>query len=67
MLTTSPSLSRAAGVLQSDGCRLQQLKFHTSRAGHPFRKFGWGNKKSLVEDPAAVGLDVRERLLEYYR
>ena len=35
-----PPLHEQAGVLQSDGCRLQQLKFHTARAGHPFRKFG---------------------------
>ncbi|GAB4823775.1 hypothetical protein N2152v2_010821 [Parachlorella kessleri] len=55
------------GVLQSDGCRLQQLQFHTSREGHPFRKFSWGNKKSLIEDPTARGLDVRDRLLDYYK
>ena len=60
-------LPSPAGVLQSDGCRLQQLQFHTSREGHPFRKFSWGNKKSLIEDPTARGLDVRERLLDYYK
>jgi secreted Zn-dependent insulinase-like peptidase len=32
-----------------------------------FSKFSWGNKKSLWEQPAAAGVDVREQLLEYYR
>lgn len=27
----------------------------------------WGNRKSLVEDPAAAGLDVRAELLRYYK
>ena len=27
----------------------------------------WGNRKSLVEDPAAAGIDVRGELLKYYR
>ena len=53
--------------LQSDACRGMQLRCHTAREGHLFRKFGWGNRKSLVEDPAAAGLDVREALLAYYR
>jgi secreted Zn-dependent insulinase-like peptidase len=44
-----------------------QLRCHTARDGHLFRKFGWGNRKSLVDDPAAAGLDVREALLAYYR
>lgn len=26
----------------------------------------WGNRKSLVEDPAAAGIDVRGELLKYY-
>ncbi|KAL4440115.1 hypothetical protein ABPG75_003116 [Micractinium tetrahymenae] len=56
-----------AGVLQSDACRALQLRCHTARDGHLFRKFGWGNKKSLVEDPAAAGIDVRQELLKYYR
>lgn len=27
----------------------------------------WGNRKSLVDDPAAAGLDVRAELLKYYK
>lgn len=56
-----------SGVLQSDSCRLSQLRAHTSRAEHPASKFGWGNRKSLVEDPAAAGIDVRAALLEHYK
>jgi secreted Zn-dependent insulinase-like peptidase len=56
-----------AGVAQSDSCRLMQLRAHTARAGHVASKFGWGNRKSLVEGPAAAGLDVRAELLEHYR
>lgn len=44
-----------------------QLRCHTAREGHLFRKFGWGNRKSLVEDPKAAGLDVRAELLRYYK
>jgi len=53
--------------VQSDACRALQLRCHTAREGHLFRKFGWGNRKSLVEDPAAAGIDVREELLKYYK
>lgn len=52
---------------QSDGCRLAQLRCHTAADGHMFRKFTWGNRKSLVEQPAASGIDVRQRLLDYYK
>lgn len=44
-----------------------QLRCRTAREGHLFRKFGWGNRKSLVEDPATAGIDVRQELLQYYR
>ncbi|KAL0924304.1 hypothetical protein M5K25_005120 [Dendrobium thyrsiflorum] len=36
-------------VLQSDSCRLLQLTYHTSILGHPFNRFFWENKKSLVD------------------
>ena len=58
--------SEFSGVLQSDGCRLLQLQCHTAREGHIYRKFSWGNQKSLVDLPAEKGVDVRERLLEHY-
>ena len=57
----------AAGVLQNDNCRLAQLRSHTAREGHLYQKFTWGNRKSLVEQPAEAGIDVRQRLLSYYK
>lgn len=56
-----------AGVKQADDCRILQLKCHTAREGHIYRKFGWGNKKSLMEDTAAAGLDMRAELLAHYK
>jgi len=35
--------------------------------GHPARKFGWGNKKSLKDDPAKAGIAVRQYLVEHYK
>jgi secreted Zn-dependent insulinase-like peptidase len=47
--------------------RLAQLRCHTSLEGHIYRKFTWGNKKSLVTLPAAKGIDVRSELVQYYK
>lgn len=44
-----------------------QLRCHTSRTGHLYSKFGWGNKKSLVDDPAKAELNVREELIKHYK
>lgn len=53
-------------VLQSDACRLQQLQCHTSSPGHPFNRFFWGNKKSLV-DAMEKGIDLRKQILNLYK
>ncbi|CAL9778048.1 unnamed protein product [Musa acuminata subsp. burmannicoides] len=52
-------------VLQSDSCRLLQLHCHTSSVGHPFNRFYWGNKKSLV-DAMENGINLREEILKMY-
>ncbi|KAL3530974.1 hypothetical protein ACH5RR_010296 [Cinchona calisaya] len=52
-------------VLQNDSCRLQQLQCHTSSPGHPFNRFFWGNKKSLV-DAMENGINLREQILNLY-
>ncbi|KAM6578444.1 hypothetical protein CsatB_030281 [Cannabis sativa] len=52
-------------VLQNDACRLQQLQCHTSTSGHPFNRFFWGNKKSLV-DAMEKGVDLRTHILQLY-
>ncbi|KFM22670.1 Insulin-degrading enzyme [Auxenochlorella protothecoides] len=54
------------GVAQSDGCRAQQLRAHTARPGHELSKFGWGNRRSLAQEPAAAGVDVRGGLVRHY-
>ncbi|XP_020276491.1 nardilysin-like isoform X4 [Asparagus officinalis] len=53
-------------VLQSDSCRLQQVQCHTSIPSHPFNRFCWGNKKSLV-DAMENGINLREEILKLYR
>ncbi|XP_062171748.1 nardilysin-like [Alnus glutinosa] len=53
-------------VQQNDGCRLQQLQCHTAASGHPFNRFFWGNKKSLV-DAMEKGINLREQILKLYR
>ena len=55
------------GVQQDDGSRLAQLRCHTAKEGHTYRKFTWGNRKSLVELPASRGIDVRAALVQYYK
>lgn len=54
------------GVAQSDGCRAQQLRAHTARPGHVLSKFGWGNRRSLAQEPATAGVDVRGGLVRHY-
>lgn len=56
-----------AGVLQSDGCRLSQLRCHTAQPGHIYNKFSWGNRRSLFDKPKAQGIAVRDELVKYYR
>ena len=45
-------------------------KIHVAREtcdpSHDYAKFNIGNKKTLKQDPEANGIDVRERLLEFY-
>ncbi|GAV58620.1 Peptidase_M16 domain-containing protein/Peptidase_M16_C domain-containing protein [Cephalotus follicularis] len=53
-------------VLQNDDCRLQQLQCHTSTPDHPFNRFSWGNKKSLL-DAMEKGINLREQILKLYR
>ncbi|KAM1341394.1 hypothetical protein ACFX2F_005852 [Malus domestica] len=53
-------------VLQNDSCRLEQIQCHTSAPGHPFNRFCWGNKKSLV-DAMEKGINLREQILKLYK
>eukprot|EP00798_Chlamydomonas_sp_ICE-L_P021127 gene21127-28014_t len=58
--------SEFSGVVQNDQCRLSQLICHTAVEGHMYRKFSWGNKKSLWDEPQAAGIDIRSEIVKYY-
>lgn len=53
--------------LQSDGRRLYQLMRSTAWRGHPFARFGSGNRETLATAPAAAGVDVRAALLAFHK
>lgn len=59
--------NKPPGVLQSDSTRIVQLRCATARPGHVFTKFSWGNRRSLLDDPRAAGLDPRVCVQDYYR
>ena len=67
LFAPSVTCSCVTGVLQSDGCRLSQLRCHTAKSGHIYNKFSWGNRKSLFDEPKARGVAVRDELVQYYR
>jgi insulysin len=52
--------------LQSDGWRFNQLEKSLSNPKHPFSRFGTGNLKTLKENPAKQGLNVRDELIKFY-
>ncbi|GBG72511.1 hypothetical protein CBR_g12082 [Chara braunii] len=52
--------------LTSDLWRLNQLQKHISSRKHPYHKFGTGNLKTLKTDPESAGVDVRQRMIDFY-
>jgi secreted Zn-dependent insulinase-like peptidase len=52
--------------LQDDDCRLHQLFSSTAKPSHVLSHFLWGNQKSLVDDPLAAGVDIREKLTSMF-
>mmetsp|Transcript_13710 Transcript_13710/g.34915 ORF Transcript_13710/g.34915 Transcript_13710/m.34915 type:complete len:1093 (-) Transcript_13710:73-3351(-) len=52
---------------QSDSTRRVQLLAELSDEGHPYRRFGWGNRKSLVELPEANKVDVPKALAKFHK
>ncbi|CAM9115596.1 unnamed protein product [Discosporangium mesarthrocarpum] len=53
--------------LNNDACRMEALWCHTSKPGHPFSKFSWGNMASLKDEPEAKGVNVRAALAGFHR
>jgi insulysin len=52
--------------LQSDAFRVFQLAKARANQDHPFSKFFTGNKKTLLEDTTAAGIDLRAELVKFY-
>lgn len=53
-------------------CHLcQAIPYHKllpqSKPGHVYRKFTWGNKRSLWDQPLAAGVNVRQAVMDYYK
>ena len=51
---------------QDDACREDQLLVHLTTPLHPLHRFGWGNKKSLVDDPKRAQVDARSQLIRFH-
>lgn len=50
-----------------DDCRREQIiQEAIMKSGHPQANFSWGNRKSLVDDPNAVGKSAHEMLHEWF-
>lgn len=52
--------------VSSDVWRMDQLDKHTAHTGHPYRKFGTGNKDTLDVIPKQKGINVRDELLKFH-
>ena len=52
--------------LQSDSFRTYQINKARSNPQHPLSKFFTGNKKTLLDDTRAQGIDLRQKLMEFY-
>ena len=51
---------------QDDTWRENQLVAHLADKGHPYNRFGCGNKVSLEDNPKAAKVDVRKTLLDFH-
>ena len=51
---------------QNDAVRVWQILSSLVQPGHPYDRFGWGNRRSLVEEPRRTAVDVRAELLRFH-
>lgn len=58
--------SENAKNLQSDIFREFQISKSRANSDHPFSKFFTGNKKTLLENTNAMGIDLRSELVKFY-
>ena len=40
--------------------------WHLCPPPHPYHRFGWGDQRSLVEQPAAAGIDVQAQVVRFH-
>ncbi|XP_053683115.1 insulin-degrading enzyme [Sabethes cyaneus] len=52
--------------LSIDGWRLRQVNKSLCDPSHPYKKFGTGNKKSLLDDPKESGINTRDELIKFH-
>jgi len=57
--------SENAKNLQSDSFRSYQLSKSRANAHHPYSKFFTGNKKTLLDNTKAKGINLREELIKF--
>lgn len=50
----------------SDAARAQEVLCSCANDGHFYRKFSWGNLKSLKDEPISKGVDPNEKLRAFY-
>ncbi|CAE7255384.1 unnamed protein product [Symbiodinium sp. CCMP2592] len=50
----------------ADDSRVEALYSVFAKERHPFRNFGWGNLRSLKEEPAQKGVDINEELRKFF-
>lgn len=58
--------SEHAKNLQNDSWRAHQLDQATSSKSHVFNHFGTGDSRTLRDEPAAKGVNVRQKLLDFH-
>ncbi|CAE7735304.1 Ide [Symbiodinium pilosum] len=51
----------------NDVFRLGQVLNYRANPAHPYHQFGTGNIKTLLQDTAGTGVNLRAELLRYYR
>ena len=58
--------SENAKNLQTDSFRIYQLSKSRANSDHPYSKFFTGNKKTLLDDTKAKGINLRKELIKFY-
>ncbi|KAF8384801.1 hypothetical protein PRIPAC_73943 [Pristionchus pacificus] len=59
--------SEHSNNLGNDAWRFLQIDRNLSKRGHPYGKFGTGNKQTLMIDTKAKGIEARDVLLDFHK